>query len=68
MHGLFDAAMRSGCLLLCAVAVAAAADQVKVEGGVLEGIAGADPTVRVFEGVLRISGVRHRSEAYRQGS
>jgi hypothetical protein len=24
--------------------------------------------MRVFEGVLRISGVRHRSEAYRQGS
>jgi para-nitrobenzyl esterase len=38
-------------LLLCAVAVAAAADQVKVEGGVLEGIAGADPSVRIFEGV-----------------
>jgi para-nitrobenzyl esterase len=41
----------SGCLLFCAVAVAAAGDQVKIEGGVLEGIAGADSTVRVFEGV-----------------
>jgi para-nitrobenzyl esterase len=33
------------------MAVAAAADQVKVEGGVLEGTAGAVSTVRVFEGV-----------------
>jgi para-nitrobenzyl esterase len=31
--------------------VAAAADQVKVEGGVLAGVAGADPSVRIFEGV-----------------
>jgi len=38
-------------VLLCAVALAAAADRVKVESGVLEGIAGADSTVRVFEGV-----------------
>ena len=51
MHGPFAVPVRSGCLLLCAVAVAAAADQVKVEGGVLAGIAGADPAVRVFEGV-----------------
>ena len=51
MHGPYAVSVRSGCLLLCAVAVAAAADQVKVEGGVLAGIAGADPTVRVFEGV-----------------
>jgi para-nitrobenzyl esterase len=33
------------------VAVAAAADQVKVEGGVIEGTAGADSAVRIFEGV-----------------
>jgi len=51
MWRLFDVALRSACLLGCAVAVAAAADQVKVEGGVLEGIAGADSAVRVFEGV-----------------
>ncbi|MGB7760593.1 MAG: carboxylesterase family protein [Bryobacteraceae bacterium] len=51
MHGLFGALMWSGCLLGCAAAVAAAANQVKVEGGVLEGMAGADPAVRVFEGV-----------------
>jgi para-nitrobenzyl esterase len=51
MHGPLAVSVRSGCLLLCAVAVAAAADQVKVEGGVLEGIAGADSAVRVFEGV-----------------
>ncbi|HEY1220459.1 MAG: carboxylesterase family protein [Bryobacteraceae bacterium] len=51
MHGLLGVPLHSGCLLVCAVAVAAAADQVKVEGGVLEGIAGAVPAVRVFEGV-----------------
>ena len=51
MHGTYGVPLRSGCLLLCAVAVAAAADQVKVEGGALEGIAGADSAVRIFEGV-----------------
>ena len=51
MHGFLAVMARSGCLLVCAAAVAAAANQVKVEGGLLEGIAGADPAVRVFEGV-----------------
>ena len=51
MRRLIDMPLRSGCILLCAVAVAAAGDQVKVEGGVLEGIAGAVSSVRVFEGV-----------------
>ena len=51
MHRPLAASVRTGCLLLCAMAVAAAADQVKVEGGVLEGIAGANSAVRVFEGV-----------------
>ncbi len=51
MHGPYAVSVRSGCLLLCAVAAAAAADQVKVEGGVLAGIASADSAVRVFEGV-----------------
>ncbi len=43
--------LRTGWLLLCAAAVAVAADQVKVEGGILEGITAADPAVRIFEGV-----------------
>src|ERR1035438_10589140 len=51
MHGPYGVSVRSGCLLLCALAVAAAADQVKVEGGVLEGITSADSAVRIFEGV-----------------
>jgi len=51
MHRPYAVSMRTGWLLLCAVAVAAGADQVKVEGGVLEGIRGADPAVRIFEGI-----------------
>ena len=51
MHLPLAVSVRSGCLLLCAVAVAAAADQVKVEGGVLEGTTSADSAVRIFKGV-----------------
>jgi len=51
MHGLFATPVRAGCLLVCAAAVAAAADQVKVEGGLLEGIVTANGAVRVFEGI-----------------
>ena len=52
MHRPLSCQFRSGCLLLCAMAVAAAADQVKVEGGILGGDRGRGfPAVRVFEGV-----------------
>jgi len=52
MHGPYGVSVRSGCLLLCALAVAAAADQVKVEGGVLEGITSADSAVRISRACL----------------
>ena len=51
MHRPLVASVRTGCLLLCALAAAAAADQLKVEGGLLQGTAAADPAVRIFEGV-----------------
>ena len=51
MRGAFAVPVRTGFALLCAAAMALAADQVKVESGMLEGIAAADPAVRVFEGV-----------------
>ncbi|HEY9139673.1 MAG TPA: carboxylesterase family protein [Bryobacteraceae bacterium] len=51
MHRPLAVSVLAGCCLLSAVGVAASADQVKVEGGILEGIAGADPSVRIFEGV-----------------
>ena len=51
MRGALARPMRAGLLLLCAAGVALAADQVKVDSGVLEGITTADSAVRVFEGV-----------------
>jgi para-nitrobenzyl esterase len=41
------------CVAACAFVTAGvhAADRVKVDGGALEGVAGTDPTVRVFKGV-----------------
>ncbi|MGA8579377.1 MAG: carboxylesterase family protein, partial [Bryobacteraceae bacterium] len=51
MHRPLAVSVLAGCCLLSAAGVAASADQVKVEGGILKGIAGADPSVRIFEGV-----------------
>ena len=51
MHRLYGVSLRTGWFLLCTAAAALAADQVKVEGGVLEGIRNGDATVRMFAGV-----------------
>ena len=49
MHGVLAVFLRTGCMLLFAVVVAAS--EVKVESGQLEGITTADWTVSIFEGV-----------------